>query len=346
VKVLLYGESASPGSGAWCYAETLREMGHEVIAFDDQHHLDAYRGFGWRVARKLANGPIEPHRRRHIAALVETVTRTRPEIVIVLKGLLLGPDDVRALRALAWTVNINHDDFFSGNRNNWTPRQRAAIGEWDFVFTTRRVNVGEVRPLNPRVEFFPFAYFPRIHRPVAISDGERERYQVDAVFVGTWERERAALLEQLVARVPGRYAIWGTQWDKVARSSPLRPHLRSGPIVLDEMAKALGGARVALAFLRKENRDDYTQRTFEIPACGGLLLGERTEEHKRLFTEGVEAEFFDPNSPDELCDKLRALNADEPRSEAMRRAGREALLRQHHTYRDRLERLLALYASR
>lgn len=347
MKLLLYGESASPGSGAWCYAETLREMGHEVIAFDDQHGLERYRRFAWRVARRLHRGPLEPHRRDHARALVETAARTRPEICIVLKGLHLGPDDVRALRALgSWTVNINHDDFFSGNPNNWTPRQRAAIAEWDFVFTTRRVNVDEVRPFNPRVEFFPFAYYPRIHRPVAISDGERERYDVDAVFVGTWERERAALLEQLVARVPGRYAIWGTQWHKLARSSPLNRHLRSGPIVLDEMAKALGAARVALAFLRKENRDDYTQRTFEIPACGGVLLAERTAEHQRLFREGQEAEYFDPRAPDELCDQLRRLLADEPRREAIRRAGREALLRQHHTYRDRLERLLALHAAR
>jgi hypothetical protein len=45
----------------------------------------------------------------------------RPEIVIILNGLNLDFRDIRNLKTTgAWVVNINHDDFFSHNRNNWS----------------------------------------------------------------------------------------------------------------------------------------------------------------------------------------------------------------------------------
>jgi spore maturation protein CgeB len=114
---------------------------------------------------------------------------------------------------------------------------------------------------------------------------------------------------------------------------------------MDDQCKAIGGAKIALAFLRKLNRDDYTQRTFEIPACGGLLLAERTARHASFYREGIEAEFFDPSKPDELVRKVRELLADGERRRAIREAGRRALERGHHTYSDRLIRVLEVQRS-
>ena len=346
MKIVLYGDAAQRGNGGWCYAETLRELGHEVFCADDGVHLQRYRRLDLRALRKVLGSPLERDRRRHAEELVALAERERPEIVIVLKGLHIAAREVEQMRrGGAWVVNINHDDFFSLNRANRSRAQRDAIPVYDYVFVTREVNVAEVRPFNPRVEFFPFAYYPRIHRPVPIPEAERERYAVDVVFVGTFERERCGLLERLVEAVPARYAIWGNLWERAGRRSPLRPYIRGQAVMMDEMAKALGGAQLALGFLRKKNRDDYTQRTFEIPACGGLLLAERTARQQAFYREGVEAEFFDPTQPDELIAKVRGLLADADRRARLREAGRAALLNQRHTYRDRLERLLEVHAA-
>src|SRR5262245_1248516 len=169
------------------------------------------------------------------------------DIVIILKGLHISRYDVQAMKSAgAWVVLINHDDFFSSNPVNWSSTQRRAISEYDFVFVTRRVNVNEVRRLNSQVEFFPFAFYPRIHRPIEIVPSETSIWNADVSFVGTWELERCALLEYLVQQVPAHYAVWGNQWDRVRARSPLRPFIKGRSAVMDDLAKAIGGAAVSL----------------------------------------------------------------------------------------------------
>jgi|ERR1035437_6129250 hypothetical protein len=345
MKILVYGD-ASPGSGGWCYSETLRDMGHEVVQISDYDLLEHYQqSILFRAFRKINGGLRESDRLRHVACLHDAVTKFRPEIVIILKGLHLSSMDVLELRKIgAWVCNINHDDFFSLNRNNWSHLQREAIPACDFIFTTREVNVEEIRPLNRNVDFFPFAYYPRIHRPVPVPVEEQSLWGVDVVFVGTYEAPRAATLEYLVAHVNAKLVIHGAQWDKLPQRSRLRACVQSKDLRFDTFAKALGGAKIALGFLRKENRDDYTQRTFEIPACGGVLLAERTARHQALFQEGVEAEFFDADSPAELCQKVQMLLEDKQKRESIHKAGQAAVLRGKHTYQDRLEKLFQVFA--
>ncbi|HKP62003.1 MAG TPA: glycosyltransferase [Polyangiales bacterium] len=348
LRVVLYGDGLVPNTGGFCYAAALRELGHDVVCVSERAEIELYSKALWaRALRRVRGQPLELHRRRHIERLTRAVSQASADLVIVLKGLLIGPDDVGALqRSGAWVANINHDDFFSQNPHNWSTLQRRAIPSYDFIFTTREVNLAEVAPLNPRVEFMPFAYHPAIHRPLEISSEERARWESDVAFIGTWERERCRLLEQLVRAVPARYSIWGSDWQRVSRRSPLRPYLKYGAVMGDEMAKAIGSARISLGFLRKLNRDDYTQRTFEIPACGGVLLAERTARHQSYYVEGVEAEFFDSADAGELIRKVQALLSDRPRTESIRAAGRTALLRQHHTYRDRMQQLIEVYRRR
>lgn len=347
MKIAVYGEVNEAGSGAWCYCESLGELGHQVLRLDNSSIVNQYRRSPLRrIYRKVTKRLFQFDQVQHGNQMATKVEAFRPEIVIVLKGLYISPTDVGRLQhAGAWVVNVNHDDFFSVNRNNWSPLQHQTIPAYDYIFTTREVNVSEIRPQNTNVSFFEFAYFPRIHRPLPLDETDDKQWRSDVVFIGTWEEDRCAMLETLMAKVPAEYAIHGAMWNKTKRTSPVRRALRSSGVFLDDMAKAIGGAKISLGFLRKQSRDDYTQRTFEIPACGGLLLAERTPRHLGFFREGIEAEFFEVTSIDELCCKVYALLGDQHRRDSIREAGRQALLRQHHTYADRMQTLLAIYRA-
>ena len=350
MKIFIYGECDQYGTGAWCYAETLRELGHEVAyyAFVErlERHLARYnRSLAYKAAMRLLNSRIpEFERKRHIDGLVETVQRFAPDLIIVLKGVWLDESAVERLRAgRTWVVLINHDDFFSGYKGNRSKIQLRALPHYDYVFPTKEINVHELRRVNPNIEFFAFAYYPQVHKPPSPSDDDRKNWQSDAVFVGNCYPERTKQLEYLATTLPIDLKIYGSSWSTVANRTSLGKYIQGRSLGPEDMAKALFYSKVSLGFLCKENRDDYTQRTFEIPACKGVLLAERTSRHSQYYREGIEAEFFDSSNYEEMVSKVAHLLKDEPRREAIRQRGHEAIVANGHTYADRLKRLIELY---
>ena len=80
--------------------------------------------------------------------------------------------------------------------------------------------------------------------------------------------------------------VWGNGWtNKMRNESHSNLIINSYPITGEAYARAITSASINLCFLRKLNRDTHTSRTFEIPACRGFMLAERTEEHLNFFSE-------------------------------------------------------------
>ena len=90
--------------------------------------------------------------------------------------------------------------------------------------------------------------------------------------------------------------------------------------------------------MRKVCADQHTTRTFEIPACGSLLLADRTEEHQEFFEEGKEAEFF--ASMDELLDKVEFYCGNESARRRVAEAGLKRCTDGNYAYVHRLKVVL------
>jgi len=316
-------------------ARALGELGYEVV------HVDADRPRSWlarqayRVGNRLRYPPDVFGVNRGVLRAVRT---HRPELVWVDKGRSIHARTLREARAAQPGLRIvlySPDDMW--NPQNRSRQYARAIPEYDLHVTTKSFNVAELRAAGARdVLFVDNAYQPDVHRPLDLTERERSQFSAEVGFVGMYEQERADLLVAL-ARGGMPVTVWSANWDGRRHH---HENLRVHPRWLEDRdyALAVNATRINLGFLRKVNRDLQTTRSVEIPACGGFLLAERTEEHLRLFREGEEAEFF--ASGEELIAKCRRYLADEAARYAIAQAGRRRCLASGYSNRERLARVM------
>jgi spore maturation protein CgeB len=237
-------------------------------------------------------------------------------------------------------VGFSGDDMMQ--RYNQSRQWRQHLPLYDVFFSTKTYNVPELMALGcRRVEFVDNSYDPATHRPLELTAAERARFACDVGFVGQWEAARFRSIRALIdAGFPVR--VWGPDWDQFRAKIP-------GLDVADawlsglEYARAVNATRINLGFLRKSNRDLQTTRSVEIPACQAFMLAERTDEHAKLFQEGVEAEFF--GSDEELITKVRYYLAHEAERVAIAERGLERCRRSGYSNHDHLRAMIAIVQS-
>jgi spore maturation protein CgeB len=71
----------------------------------------------------------------------------------------------------------------------------------------------------------------------------------------------------------------------------------------EEYRETIWKSKINLAFITELNEEDVVHKAFEIAACRGFLLAQRSPGHEACFQEGKEAEFF--SSPEECATKIR-----------------------------------------
>ncbi len=335
---ILYVGDLFPGMTANMRLQALRELGHQVVSLDVRPPavVRRERRLAYRVARKLfgrldlagANAAIMSHMRREHC-----------DVLWLDKALTIAPQTLRMVKSIQPACRIigySMDDMYA--RHNQSRRFLKSLPLYDAYFTTKTYGVAELRSLGcRRVEFTGNAFDKHTHRPIELTAEDREYFGADVGFVGTFEEERAELMNYLAENgVPVQ--IFGNDWWRWSRAHP-SIRIRHQAIYGDPYAKAICAARINLCFLRKINRDLQTTRSIEIPACGAFMLAERTDEHLSLFEEGKEAEFF--STPEELLSKSRYYLAHSQERERIAAAGRERCLRSEYSYHDRLKKILS-----
>ena len=167
------------------------------------------------------------------------------------------------------------------------------------------------------------AYEASFHHPYQLTKEERERLGGRVGFIGAWEKDRCRSILYLAEHgIPIR--VWGG--GKWLDYKGLYPNLKieAKGLYSEDYNKALSAFDISLCFLRKMNRDLQTTRTMEIPACGSLLMAERTVEHEQLFKDKEEAVFF--SSDEELLDLCRYYLSHEEERKHIAEAGRKRCL--------------------
>lgn len=331
MKLLLVGSPQWP-SVTVSFADAARGLGHECRLFDSER-VNSGRRILVRVATRVFGVP--PWAWPMQSRLLETVHAWRPDVVLVSKGPWVAPGTLRRLRQLGpRLVNFATDDPFNDAvSSRWL---RQGISEYDLYCSTKRAIVDDLERAGARaVTFVPFGFDPARHFPEHPAAGELSSYECDLAFIGGADLDRVPVFEAVASCAPEIHlALYGGLWERHAGVARFRRGFANGA----RFRHAVAGARVNLGLVRRANRDGHAMRTFEIPACGGFMLAERTSEHEEWFTDGVHCAMF--GGLDELLDKTKYYLAHPAQREQVALAGRDAVTRGGHSYLDRLAAIL------
>lgn len=337
----------------------LARLGYTVAGLNT---IEPWKNASWlkrQVQRRFNRGSVIDEINRSV---LEAAGAFRPDLIWSEKQQFLRVGTLAALRRLnARLVHFTPDPYFSLAWKR-TPLMDKAIGCFDVLVYCKSYEREQYAALSKPLIYMPLGYCDEVHRPLPSDD---PRWSCAVGFLGGWEPRREHLLHVLAAAGID-LKIRGSYWDflrdgkwtlrrrmiltQLAGSDGFRIHgdelfgraLQGGEVYADDYARALSGAKIGLGLLRRVCPDQHTTRTFEIPACGSMLLADRTDEHRALFEEGKEAEFF--ASAEELVDKAKFYCGDEFARLRMARAGFERCVKSRYAYVHRLDATLSALA--
>lgn len=329
--------------------KAFKSLGHEVrkFAWHDYfkpgNRIDA---FYKKLQNRFVVGPIIWRLNRD---LMSAAAGFVPDMIFVYRGTHITVGTLKKIKQLipgATLVGYNNDDpFAKGHPYSLWRHFFHAVPVYDLMLAYRHHNLDDFLRIGAkRVELLRSWYFPERNHPVTLSAEDNSRYECDVVFIGHYEADdRKQYLEELV-RQGFKLKLFGPEWNSKLKDSPeLKQMLPVNSVLGEEYNKALCGAKIALCFLSKLNRDTYTRRCFEIPATGTLMLSEYTDDLASLYKEGEEADFF--KSREEMIAKLKLYLGDEKLRQAVAANGYRRVIADGHNVVARMEQVLDWVAS-
>jgi spore maturation protein CgeB len=320
---------------AWQRA--LVELGISCQLFDS--HSLTLPGILGRVERHFFVGPGVAKIRREFISLVK---RERPEVTLLYQGHYFDRRTLEQIRPFTFIAGYHNDDLF-GNRKT-LPRYRwllPALPLYHGFHVYRACNVAEALLYGvPRAKMLMSYYLPWLDYPRRLSATDMREFGADLVFAGHAENDVRIECLANAARQGVKVRIYGLDyyWRRALPGEVYALVKPARKVVGDDYRKALCGAKMAACFFSRWNRDQYTRRSFEIPACGVFLLSERTPVMQEIYKEGEEAEFF--NSPEEFLDKAKFYLKHDSLRQRIAAAGLRRVTSSGHDIQSRLRQWL------
>ena len=343
LRVLFLGENwYGSCARACCYA--LRRLGCDVTDIDVQTIIPQWRQRSNRAVARL----LQPHVVREYNQLILDLTsQIRPDILLAFKGSFVESRTLETLRQSQIALyNYYPDTSPSAHGRLLT----ESIRGYDCVFYTKKfwsLNLPEALASRPAA-FLPHGYDPDVHQVQSLDPRDTADYGHDVTVIASHTLHKERLLFELVRRCPNLdLHIYGSRWVESSRSSELNSHIRGFALFGSQYAKALRAAHISLAIMSGKvdgvaQGDETTTRTYEIPACGGFMLHERTPELLELYDEGKEVACF--GSVEELAFKIEYYLAHPEERAAIARAGHLRCV-PAYSYDQRMKEILRCYEA-
>ncbi|MEH7378691.1 CgeB family protein [Neobacillus drentensis] len=333
-KRILYIGPLNKGTITTQRIDSLRDLGAEVISFDTSPYIKSLKNpISRRLAFKYSFGPMVPKLNKEIITFAQS---KQFDIVWVNKGIIIHPNTVKLLKEKSELGIAIHYTADPAIVTHLTRYFSASIPIYSHCVTTKsyEVELYKNRGVQELI-FVQQGYDTSFIEMFPDKTNTDEIY--DVVFIGRGEEHYVNCI-RAVSEVTENIAIWGP-WDKTIKKNPdLSKYWKKQSVFGTEYVNKLREGKICLGLLCKLHPDKSTTRSFEIPAAGSFLLGERSDEHLSLYNEGVEAEFFE--SVEELKEKIRYYLNNEIKRKAIAVAGRNRCIESKYSNKDRLEYIL------
>jgi spore maturation protein CgeB len=319
MKILYLGQ-IDPGQTALMRMRALERLGHSVRGVQTSEPWNQAPWIKRQVQRRTHRGSIVDDIN---STILFTARQFKPALVWADKQEFLRVETIESLRNLgARLVHFTPDPYFALDWKR-TRIMDQSMRYFDVLVYCKSYEKMNYEALQRQTIYMPLGYCDESHRPLG---SDEPRWSCEVGFFGGWEPRRERMLHA-VARTGVDLKFRGGYWEFlrdgkwtlrrrfilgqlaagervfIRRDAVLGALWQGDEVYGEDYARALSGAKIGLGFLRKVCPDQHTTRTFEIPACGSLLLADRTDEHQEFFVEGKEAEFF--ASTEELLDKVK-----------------------------------------
>jgi len=340
MKIVFAGVIEQPWMSGWQRLRALESLGHDVVPVSittahRQTHLDSLqrrilpvRAYERTLAGKAAHCT---------AAVLQAVRDHRPNLVWLEWPRLITAETVNEIKhtlPATRVVSFQNDNPFADRRyagHGWG-RFFAAIPYYDMHFVKRTTDITAYSTLGARkTALFTDGYSEELFYPESATS----RFQI--VFVGTSLDYRVGVLTKLTRHFGLDVHIFGERWNRTSLYWTHR-HLLHAPTGGAHYRGVLCASKIALGFVSHSNQDDWTMRTFEVPACATFFLTERTPAHQEFYKEGEEAEFF--SSPEECRDKIRYYLRHDAERERIAVAGYHRCTKSGYGLRARMQQAL------
>jgi spore maturation protein CgeB len=288
---------------------------------------------------------IPPNYNNINESIISAVRKFRPDIVFVVKGNSIYPWTLRKIKKINCNIKLvswSLDDMYA--MHNRSLYYSYGLKFYDHVFTTKSYNISELALIGAKdVHFLYQAYstWKHLNKDInAIRVPKR-----DVSFIGHAEKERFNSILHLAKHGIKVNIAGGGGWNKKTYTTAHKNiSFQHQDLHGQDYCDFIAESKINLCFLRKINRDLHTSRSIEIPASGGFMIAERTNEHETLFEDKKEAVYFNDN--DDLLKNIQYYLSDKNEKERYRilKNGHQRCLINNYSYEDMVERILSVVA--
>ncbi len=332
------------GSNDYAFVNAFRRTGHSVQVVSEDTYFPKWVSRPIRALRRLGLRALEAE---YNHALRQAAIAFNPDLLFVFKGTHIWRQTILDIKR-SGTIAVQYypDTGFTDHGRNLA----RAISSYDWIFTTKSAHLAEL----PRrfgihnVSFLPHAFDPDTHKSIKLSKRDIRQYGCDVSFIGNISKKKLRLVSLISERLNGiDLRIWGPiRWDRVnaGDAGTYQGHMVTGR----EFSKAVCASKINLGLLYEGNSDaktgdTSTSRSFEIPACGGFMLHERTPEIMGYFKDGRECAMY--SCDDEFLEKISYYLCNEKERRTIAAAGQNRCLVAGHSADDRAAVVVEKYCE-